>query len=359
MNEVHGMKLFPRLPQVSFGAAVEAKGAEFFSLPYLGTCIPNSNVPILQPQPVSSSGPGTFDLAFTPDGSYAFIANEDGLWNAMHVDPGHAWSGTIGVVKIQRGLFGEFKTGTRQKMVNNSPYYITVKGASTMPSLTVSHDGKGLYVVHEVAESGYENPSDLLPPSPLLRSDCVQGTGPQWPNGLLTVIDVDKAMQGQVQTVMATIASACSPTRVVETSDGRYIWVAARGSDSVLAFDVGQLLLNRNTALVGVWASGGTSPVGLALFHDDQLLAVANSNRFTDGTGGTTNVTILDVSDFSAVKPALTIPSEDIHSFPRGVTLGPDGSTLYVANFGCTPGSNPPCTPALPGKLQVITTTVK
>ena len=88
-----------------------------------------------------------------------------------------------------------------------------------------------------------------------------------------------------------------------------------------------------------------------------RLLAVANSNRFTDGTTGITSVAILDVRDPSAVTAVRTIESESICSFPRGVTLGPDGATLYVANFGTLPTGT--CAPAAPSTLQVIRTLVR
>lgn len=242
-------------------------------------------------------------------------------------------------------------------------YYITVNGATTLPGLTVSHDGKRLYAVHEIAKQGYENPTNIPTNSSsyilVTGKTCVQKNPNDTAyNGLLTVIDVDNAIGGQGQnSILQTIASACSPTRVVETANGQYIFVAARGSDEVLAFDVQKLLYSPNDALVGWAYSGGTSPVGLALFDNDQFLAVANSNRFTDGAAGITNVAILDVRNPLAIKQALPpIPSENIYSFPRGVTLGPDGSSLYVANFGCTPSANTSCTTttAFPGKLQVI-----
>jgi hypothetical protein len=44
--------------------------------------------------------------------------------------------------------------------------------------------------------------------------------------------------------------------------------------------------------------------VGLALFHGDQLLAVANSNRFNAGAA---NLAILDVADPTKASVAQTI----------------------------------------------------
>jgi len=120
----------------------------------------------------------------------------------------------------------------------------------------------------------------------------------------------------------------------------------------VLAFDVENLISDPNDALVGHGDSGGTAPVGMALFgNNDSLLAVANSNRFFGNCECTTprpphpeclippgfqprctaSVAILDVSNPAAPTIQQIIPNAP-HAFPRNVTLGPDGSTLYVPN---------------------------
>jgi hypothetical protein len=364
VSQVQGMKFFPGRLTVSVGAAVEDQGVDFFHLVNLDTCAIDGVVNVQQPQPPihDSRAPGTFDLAITPDGSYAFVANEYG--NELNVPV--LWAGTIGVVKIQRDWFGRFATGTTPVLVLNNTNYIYIRGGNTLPGVTVSHDGKRLYVTSEVAEPGYENPTNSNNSTLVTGQTCVQDDGPKY-NGLLTIIDVDRAKKGFGQaSILQSIASACSPARVVETADGQYIWVAARGSNLVLAFDVNKLLYSPNNALVGNWNSGGTAPVGMALFYRDQLLAVANSNRFTDGITGTTNVVILDVGNFLnplGVTQVAEIPSESIYSFPRGVTLGPDGSTLYVANYGCQTSDKvcPIGTTGVEvkGKLQVITTTVE
>jgi len=82
-----------------------------------------------------------------------------------------------------------------------------------------------------------------------------------------------------------------------------------------------------NNALLGFASTGGTAPVGLGLFHNDQLLAVANSNRFQTGTA---NATILNVASPSMASVVATIPTGN---FPREITVGPDGATLYLTNF--------------------------
>jgi DNA-binding beta-propeller fold protein YncE len=95
----------------------------------------------------------------------------------------------------------------------------------------------------------------------------------------------------------------------------------------VLAFDTAKLESDPNNALLGFASTGGTAPVGVRLFHNDQLLAVANSNRFHTGTA---NATILNVASPSAAGVVATISTG---SFPREITVGPNGTTLYLTNF--------------------------
>ena len=86
LQAVDGMQFFPGSPQVSVGAAVEAHGAEFFRLASLTAPCAVDGVINVQQIPGQTElqsqqnlcPPGTFDIAVTPDGEYAFVANEMG-----------------------------------------------------------------------------------------------------------------------------------------------------------------------------------------------------------------------------------------------------------------------------------------
>jgi hypothetical protein len=167
----------------------------------------------------------------------------------------------------------------------------------------------------------------------------------------------------------------------LETADGKYLFVAARGRNTqlpmepgasgynVFAFDVPTLLsASPNDAFLGYGDSGGTAPVGIALFNNDNLLAVANSNRWyyncectppppphpacllpPDFPPCTASVAILDVTNrgLPAIRQIIPNPNNpNSPDFPRNVTVGPDDSTLYVPNANAK-------------TLEVITTSVK
>ncbi len=293
----------------------------------------------------SSDGAGTFDAVITLDGNYAFVANEYGvapnatLGSGITLNSSYTLAtlpGNIAVVQIERDSSGNF-TGT--KVVGNIS-----TGGSSIPGILLSPDGTRLYVTSEVSEI---SPLSATQPAGnidsatgynTVSSTCSTGTSGNYvANGLLTVIDVAQVEASPAQppqsAILSTVAAGCSPVRLAETSNGTTLWVAARGDNRVLAFSTAALESNPSAALLGDPSSGGISPVGIRLFHNDQWLAVANSDRFdpctvTDITK--VNATILEVSVPESVSLVQTIPTG---CFPRDITVGPDDATLYLTNY--------------------------
>jgi DNA-binding beta-propeller fold protein YncE len=325
------------------GAAVEHAGVELFRVDDLRTCLASGyyNVPqgpTRTTTPRDQPPPGTIDVVFALDGQYAFVANEYGV--RQESDP-KTVSGTVGVVAIERDASG-FTSGT--KLIEPSSAGLIETGGTAIPGISLSPDGTRLYVTSEVANE--ETMAAGSKNRVLAKTDCTQecarkGTGR---NGLLTVIDVAKAEEGRgSDAILATVAAGCSPVRAAETADGKVLWVAARGDNRVLAFSTARLESNPDKALIGYAKTGGTAPVGIALFHHDRLLAVANSNRFCPGQKG--NATILDATH-PRTKRARVLKKIRTGLFPRNITVGPDDATLYLTNYS----SN---------TLQVISTTVR
>lgn len=286
-------------------------GAGFFNVAALDTC---SAAGYVVSQGTIASDQGTLAVVITPDGNYAFVSNEYGVADAAST------AGNIGVVQLQYDANGDVGMGT--VLLGQ-----IATGGAAIAGMTLSPDGKRLYVTSEVSESSSAAGASN---SILSEDDCVQAAGgtPQ-PNGLLTVIDVATAETSPgPSAIISTVDAGCSPVRMAETADQSTLWVAARGDNRVLAFSTGMLELNPGNALLGYADSGGTAPVGISLFHNDQLLAVANSNRFD--TGSTANAAIMDV-----VVPASAHVVQTVATglFPREVTPGPDDATLYLTNY--------------------------
>ena len=303
---------------------IGSPGAIFYNTAALQSCTATGFV---VSQGTIASDQGTLAVAVTPDGKYAFISNEYG------VAPAAGTQGNIGVVTLQYDANGNVTTGSTLLGQIST-------GGNAIAGMTLSPDGTRLYVTSEIAATGTSAAGGSNPV--LARTGCVQQTGGSSNiNGLLTIINVATAESNPGPgAILATVDAGCSPVRMAETANDSTLWVAARGDNRVLAFSTAMLESNPDNALLGYADTGGTAPVGIALFHSDQLLAVANSNRFNTGTA---NATILYVADPPSASVVQTVGTG---LFPRDVTTGPNGTTLYLTNYTSQ-------------TLEVISTTVK
>lgn len=312
------LKLFPDTTSATGG--IGAAGAIFYDRAALETCTATGFVV------GQGASPGTLAVVVTPDKKFAFVSNETG------VAAGATSSGNIGVVSLQYDANGDVDTGTMLLGQIST-------GGNAIAGMTLSPDGTRLYVTSEIiapgtVSSGTSNPI-------LTHNGCVQQPGSSAPNGILTVIEVAKAENTPDSTaILATVNAGCSPVRMAETSDNATLWVAVRGDNRVLAFSTAMLESNPGNALLGFADSGGTAPVGVHLFHSEQLLAVANSNRFNTGTANATILYVVNPASAGVIQTVAT------GLFPREINVGPDDSTLYLTNFSSD-------------TLEVISTTVK
>jgi DNA-binding beta-propeller fold protein YncE len=305
------------------GGGIGSPGAIFYNAAALQSCTASGFV--VSQGPISANEL-TLEALVTPDEKYAFVINQDG------VAAGAIFEGNVGVVQLQLDANGNVTTGTTLLGQIST-------GGAAIAGIALSADGTRLYLTTGVAgantaASGGNNPV-------LARTGCPnEVTGGTSINGLLTVIDVAQAETNPgAGAILANVDAGCNPVRIVESANESVLWVTARGDDRVLAFSPSLLESNPNNALLGYAASGGTAPVGLRLFDNDELLAVANSNRFNTGIA---NATILYVADPATASVIQTISTG---LFPREITVGSDDATLYLTNYDSD-------------TLQVIKTTV-
>jgi 6-phosphogluconolactonase (cycloisomerase 2 family) len=314
------LSLYPNGTGVAGG--IGSPGAIFYNLAALEAC---SVTGFVVSQGPIAANEGTLDVVITPDGKYAFVSNEYG------VASGATTQGNIGVVALQYDANGNVTTGTT--LLGQ-----IATGGNAVAGMTLSPDGARLYVTSEIAAAGTiafggDNPV-------LARTGCVQQPGSSAINGLLTVIDVSAAEASPGPgAILVNVDAGCSPVRMVETADNSTLWLAARGDNRVLAFSTAMLESDPDHALLGFADTGGTAPVGLHLFHGDELLAVANSNRFHTGTA---NATVLYVANPAAASVVQTVSTG---LFPREFSVGADDATLYLTNYDSD-------------TLEVISTTV-
>ena len=154
-------------------------------------------------------------------------------------------------------------------------------------ALTFSLDGKWLYSTSQRALADWNWPKACKP----------EGRDPEKaeitvPEGAVVVVDVNRARTDPSQSIVARVPAGCSPVRLAMSPGGDRIYVTARNSNAVLAFDTAKLTGDSEHARLGM-AAVGTAPVPVAVIDGGKKVIAGNSNRFGGGTAAST-LTILD-----------------------------------------------------------------
>lgn len=236
------------------------------------------------------SAGGAIEVVVSPDGRFAFVSLEG--------------DASIAVYNLARALSAGFRGSDLVGMI---PAGVAPVG------MAVSPDGRWLYATSEL-EAGV--------PAPVRARPGGRGT--------LTVINLARAERDPARSVVSTVVAGCSPVRVITSSDGRLVWVTARGSDRLLGFSAARLRTDPADSLVASVAVG-EAPVGLALVGNGKQVVVTDSNRF-GASGAASSLAVVGVAAALAGRPAL-VGYLAAGGFPREMALEPGGRTLLVGNF--------------------------
>jgi DNA-binding beta-propeller fold protein YncE len=149
-------------------------------------------------------------------------------------------------------------------------------------------------------------------------------------DGALSLIGVAEAAADPRRARVRSVPAGWSPVRVAVSPDGAIAWVTARGSNSLLAFDLSRLRAGDDRALRAV-VRVGSAPVGLALLAGGSRVIVANSNRYGSDRGEPQTLAVLDAQAALAGRDALlgTVP---VGAFPRELIALGDDRSLLVTN---------------------------
>ena len=125
--------------------------------------------------------------------------------------------------------------------------------------------------------------------------------------GTLSVISVPEAETDPAKSVKTTVAAGCAPMRVY--SEQSAVWVTARDSNALLAFDASKLLTDPSHAIKAV-VPVGPAPIGLTPLTDARIV-VADSNSTHGGHRGGELVIVSNDSALAG-RPALlaVIPAD-------------------------------------------------
>ncbi|MBS1859424.1 MAG: hypothetical protein JST11_28880, partial [Acidobacteria bacterium] len=193
-------------------------------------------------------------------------------------------------------------------------------------ALTFSADGRWLYTTSEVAVPEWNWPKACRPEGRGGADAPVTN-----PEGAVIVVDVIRARTDPAGSVVARVPAGCSPVRMAISPSGDRIYVTARNSNAVMAFDTRTLLSEAGRAAAAM-APAGDAPVPIAVVSEGTRVVVGNSNRFAAGD----SPQYLVVLDAARMREGLgavlgVIPAG---AFPREMSVSADGRTLFLTNFG-------------------------
>lgn len=233
-------------------------------------------------------GKGPYSVAITPDGSYAYVANET--------------AGTVSVVNIAtRQVVGEpIKVGAKPSTIAFSPNgadaYVTDHGSSEVSVIEAATKK----VVAEIPV-GTEPYGIAVSPGGNFAYVTIEETDS------VEVIDThtDKVVGGP-------IAVGPDPVSVAFTPDGKTAYVADDEAEEISAIDTE----TRGVTSIKV----GYEPWGVAVTPDGSKAFVSDY--------GSDSISVVNLATKQAV---LEFP---VGKYPYELAITPDGKTMYVAEYG-------------------------
>ncbi len=152
-----------------------------------------------------------------------------------------------------------------------------------------------------------------------------QGSGKR---GVLSVLRARDAAHDPARAAVSSVSAGCQPVRTAIASE--VVWVTARGSNSLLAFDLERLIAHASRPLRAV-VRVGAAPVGLALLGRGSTVVVANSNRYGPDAEQPQTLSVIDAEAALKGRKAI-VGSIQAGAFPRELARLPDDRGVLVTN---------------------------
>ena len=245
----------------------------------------------------AAAGDSAIEVTTSGNDKYAFVSQEYG-------SPQTSGRGTIEVFKLQRPATNGTVSGT---------YVGYLILGDAVVGTALSPDGRILYATSETASR-----------------NTTQGT--------LSVIDVEKLKTDPSKALISNVTAGCGPVRVLVSRDNQVVWVTARESNALLAFNASKLVSDQSAALLAS-VQVGTSPVGLIFAGaNERRILTANSNRFAGSDpslygNATTGLSVVDVEAAIRGEKA-NLGQIPTGLFPRELAISPHGKTILVTDYG-------------------------
>lgn len=240
------------------------------------------------------AGRSAIEVSITADDKVAFVSQEFGS-NATH---------NLGALEVYSITRMENRTVTS-----------TWKGAIGLGFRTIgqqfSPDHSRLFVTSEINGT----------------ATSLNQTG-----GVISVLDVATLRVTPGKSLVKRVPGGCHPVRSTLSHNGAQLWVTARESNQVLAFDAVQLADNTTMDPLLAELDTGTSPLGITAIKG--YIFTADSNRW-EYNGTTAGISVVSVNG-ALQKGMMDFPQIPTGAFPRTVVASPSGNTLLVSEFAAS-----------------------
>jgi DNA-binding beta-propeller fold protein YncE len=247
---------------------------------------------------------GSIYVNVTADDRFVFVSDE--------------WVQTITVINLEKARHSNFAPDS---VVGRIPV-----GVAPI-ALTFSSDEHYLYTTSEAAPQSFGWPAECKPEG----QDPSAKAQPDNPPGAILVVDVATAKSKPQRAVVAKVPTGCTPVRLAASRTGDKVYVTARNSDALLAFETRRLISDPAHAQIGT-VPVGIAPVGIAVVDRGNKIIVTNSNRFSGSTNNNETLTVIEAAKIASGAAAVvgTIPA---NGFPRELMLTADKQSLLVTNY--------------------------
>jgi DNA-binding beta-propeller fold protein YncE len=327
--------LFTPLPANPFAVAVSPDGTRaFVSTPRPGArgllALAADSPWRLERELWFESGIVPRGIVINRAGRYLIVANSDG--GLVVVDVGR-WLADAG--EPVAAIVPSPRTGSMQVALDTDERFafVTDEDSST---LSVFDFDRSLATDAPVARVVGHVPLPQAPVGIATTADGAhllvtsQGSGGRRGSGVLSVLRTEQVLGDPSRAPVRSVPAGSTPVRVALSPSQEVAWVTARGSNSLLAFDLAGLISGSGRALRAAVRVGAT-PVGVALLDGGATVVVANSNRYGSDAQDPQTLSVVDAGAALAGRPAL-VGALPAGAFPRELARLPDDRTVLVTN---------------------------
>ncbi|KAK3670417.1 hypothetical protein LTR78_009657 [Recurvomyces mirabilis] len=252
-----------------------------------------------------SPGTNAIAVAVSLDEKYAMVSQEHG--NGSALDNAMSTPGNLDVFRLDADP--RKHNGTGGYLIGQLNLGYNVAGA------TIAPDGKHLYVTSERYTSAGARLNTSVPCSALLP-------------GFFSVVDLHQLEHHPAKARHIDIPAGFAPNRFRPSPHGKTVWLTARESNALLAYNASALHSNDTTAdaLLAV-IQVGNAPVDLIFVKNGTRIVTADSNRF-GYAGALAGLTVVEVEaglSGSGGNTTAVLGRVPTGFFPRDLAVSEDG----------------------------------